>query len=228
MTQLRFAIFFATVAAFMNGGTILDDFNRADASTLGPNWTQQAGADQVVSNQATAVTSNSLATFNGLSTDTVFASVFSDQSGLQFAALVLDFADVNNSYFIKVQENSAGTGFVNYAFYYGNNGSGTGSGIFQSLSASFTSALIWATVSGNTANLFIDPTFTGVAQQTYSFTYDTSTGGTGAGLGFFGAAAIDDFGTGLPGSTTPEPGTFALMGSAMFGVALLSKRFRKQ
>lgn len=227
MTKPLHLLLFTTAVVSMHAGTILDDFNRADASTLGPNWTQQSGADQVLSNQATAINNDSLATFNGLSTDTVFASVFSDQGGTEFIALVLDFADANNNFFIKVQENAAGTGFDHYAFYYGNNGSGTGSGTFQALSSSFTSALIWATVSGNTANLFIDPSFTGVAQQTYSFTYDTSTGGTGAGLGFYGTAAADDFGTGLPSSTTPEPGTFALMGSAMFGIGLFAKRLRK-
>ncbi len=228
MTKLRFTLFIATTVASLHAGVILDNFNRPDASTLGPNWTQQAGTDQIVSNQATG-SSGSLATYNGFSSNTAFVSAFVNGTSTQYIALVLDFADANDNMFIKIQDNS-GTAFTNYAFYYGNNGSngGVGGSTFQSLSSTFSSALIWASVSGNTATLFIDPSFTGVAQQTYSFTYNANPGGTGGGLGFYGTASADDFGTGTPSSTTPEPGTFALLSSALAGVVILGKRLSKQ
>jgi hypothetical protein len=120
-----------------------------------------------------------------------------------------------------VQNNGGSSGFNDYAFYYGNNGGG----LFAPLSSTFTSALIWATASGTSATLYIDPTFTGVPQQTYTFNYGTTTGGSGIGLGFYGAAAADNFGSGSP-SGVPEPGTWLLLSSALAGVGAF-KRLRR-
>jgi hypothetical protein len=207
------------VAAIANAGTLLDDFNRSDAATLGPNWTQQAGSDQIVSGQATRITDASLATFNGASSTSAFVSVYDNGTDVQYIALVLGLNDAANNFFIKVQNNGDGSAFDAYGLYYGNNGSGQ----FAPLSQSFTAALIWATLSGTSVTLSIDPTFTGVAQQTYTYDYGVSTGGTGIGLGFYGAAAADNFGMGIPDSSAPEPGTLWLLSSVLAGVGLLGK-----
>jgi hypothetical protein len=222
MSKLRFVLLFAAAIVSANAGTLLDDFNRPDANTLGSNWTQQAGTDQVQSGQAAAITRTSLATFSGASSNSTYVDVYTNGTDVQYIALVLDFASVSENLFIKVQDDGGST-FDHYAFYMGNNGSGQ----FAALSQSFTSALIWATVSGTTATLYIDPTFSGVAQQTYTYDYGVSTGGTGIGLGFYGAASADNFGEGTPGSSTPEPGTFWLLSALAPAAGLFGKLRRR-
>jgi hypothetical protein len=223
MIKLRFVLLFTAAIASANAGTILDDFNRANAATLGPNWTQQAGTDQILNDQATAITNISLATFNGASSTSAFVDAYDNGTGLQYIALVLDFTDVADNFFIKVQNQTGDSLFHDYAFYYGNNQSG----LYASLSQPFSSALIWATFSGTSATLYIDPTFTGVAQQTYTYTFASNPGGTGIGLGFFGAASADNFGEGTPNSATPEPATFWLLSSALAAAGLLGKLRRR-
>src|SRR5579871_4929385 len=137
--KLRFVLLLALAAVVANAGTILDNFNRPNAPTLGPSWTQQAGSDQILNNQATAITNLSLATYNGVTSNTTFVSVYDNGSDTQYIALVLDYKDINNNFFIKVQNNGDASGFDDYAFYYGNNGGG----LFAPLSSTFTSALIW-------------------------------------------------------------------------------------
>ncbi|MGA2197216.1 MAG: hypothetical protein ABSH40_18280 [Bryobacteraceae bacterium] len=222
MAKLRFVLLFTAAIASASAGTILDDFNRPNAATLGPNWTQQAGTDQILNDQATAISNVSLATFNGASSTSAFVSVYDNGTGLQYIALDLDFTDTGDNFFIKVQNNGDGSAFDYYGFYYGNNGGG----LFAALSQTFTSALMWATFSGTSATLYIDPTFTGVAQQTYTYTFASDPGGTAIGLGFYGAAAADDFGEGTPNSATPEPGTFWLLSSVLAAAGLFGK-FRR-
>jgi hypothetical protein len=219
MLNLRFVLLFGAALAVANAGTILDNFNRPNAPTLGPNWTQQAGTDQILNNQATAITDTSLATYNGVSSNSAFVSAYDNGTGVQYIALVLDY-NAGQDFFIKVQNNGGASGFNYYAFYTGNNGGG----LFSPLSSTFSSALIWATASGTSATLYIDPTFTGVAQQTYTYDFGINTGGSGIGLGFYGAAAADNFGEGIPGGGgVPEPGTFWLLSSALAGAAVFVK-----
>lgn len=228
MFTLRSAALLFAAAVSMRAGAVfqtIDTFNRADASTLGPNWTQQVGNDQILSNQATAIDDNSVALYNGLASSNAAVGAFVNGTGLQYLALVLDYADATDNFYVKVQDNGGGA-FDNYGFYYGDNGNNNaiGGGTFQSLSSSFSSALIWVTVSGLTATLNIDPTFSGVAQQTYSFTYTAAPGGTGTGMGFFGAAGAQDFGI----IAAPEPGSFWLMGSVLAAAGIFRARRRSR
>jgi hypothetical protein len=226
MFTLRSAVLLFAAAVSMRAATVfqtIDTFSRADAATLGSNWTQLAGNDQILNNQATAIDPNSVATYNGLASSNAAVDVFNSGSGLQYIALVLNYADATNNFYVKVQDNGSGA-FDTYAFYYGDNGNNfaTGGGIFQTLSSSFTSGQIWVTISGLTATLNIDPTFSGVAQQTYSFTYTADPGGTGTGMGFYGAAGAQDFG--IIGA--PEPGSFWLMGSVLAAAGIIRARRR--
>jgi hypothetical protein len=223
MLKLRLALFFALAAVSMRAAVVfqtLDTFNRPNATTLGSSWIQQVGTDQILNNQATALTNLSLATYNGLSSNNAAVSVFDNGTGTQYIALVLDYADANDNFFVKVQNNGGSAGFDTYGFYYGNNGSNnaTGGSFFGSLTSTFTSGEIWVTVSGLTATLNIDPTFTGIAQQTYSFTYLANPGATGVGMGFFTTAGATNFGI----LAAPEPGTFWLLGSVLTGAFLLT------
>jgi hypothetical protein len=215
-------------AASFSAAAILDDFNRPDASTLGPNWTVVSGGAQIISNQAAGLSNLSLVVYNGVSASGAYVDVYNTGNALQYAALVLGYSGINDNYFIKVQNQSGGNSFGNYAFYYGNNGSGGGGGGFFGLNTPFSSGRIWATYSGTTAWLFIDSDFDGVADQQYSHTYSAAVSGSGIGLGFYGATRVDNFGAGPPvQSEIPEPGTFGLALAGLGAATLLRLRRRR-
>lgn len=156
-------------------------------------------------------------TYNGVGANNAFVDVFSIDSSLAYIALDLAYFDINNSYFIKVQnQGGGGSGFNYAAFYYGNN-----SGVnFFLLNSPFTSGRITASFLGTTATLDIDSNFDGIADQTYTYDYGVSTGGTGIGLGLFGTAQADNFGT----SAIPEPSSLILLGSGIVGLAGILRR----
>lgn len=223
--MLRFLPVVLTIAP-LAAGAIIDDFNRPDANTLGPNWTVVNGGAQIVGARAAGLANLSLVVYNGLSASGAYMDVYNTGPGLQYAALVLGYSSINDNYFIKVQNQSGGDSFGNYAFYYGNNRCGGGS--FASLNTPFSSGRIWATYSGMTAWLFIDSNFDGVADQQYSYTYGAAVSGSGVGLGFYGATQVDNFGAGLPGpSQIPEPGTLAMALAGPGAAALLRLRRRR-
>ncbi len=143
---LRFALAIA-FAASLAPAAILDDFNRPDNNTLGPNWTVVNGGAGITGNRAAGLSNQSLVVYDSVSAPGAFVDVYNTGADLQYAALVLGYSGANSNYFIKVQNQNGGTEFGNYAFYYGNNGSG-GSGVFNTLNTPFSSARIWATYSG--------------------------------------------------------------------------------
>jgi len=214
-------LLFTTAVAYAG---VLDDFNRANAPTLGASWTAQAGGGEIYNNTARASGGSqfpNLLTYNGVSTNSAFVDVYSIDSNLAYIALDLAFQDVNNNYFIKVQNQGGGASGFNYgAFYYGNNGGGN----FFTLSSPFVSGRITAFFTGTVATLDIDSNFDGTPDQTYSYNYGTGTGGTGIGLGLYGTAQADNFGSGV----TPEPATMLLLGTGVSAVAAALRRRMKK
>ena len=213
---------FAASAAFMvtapsASAQLLDDFNRADASTLGAQWTQQSGTSSIVSNRATGI-SLALATFVGGSGNVVSFDLFIGGGGSQqYGAGVLGFGTGDN-YFVKVQSSNSGTAFGHYGFYRANNNSA--GGVFGILSNSFTSARVTVTRTGTLATLDIVPNV-GDAQS-YSFDYGYAPTGTGIGLGFFGTSTIDNFGG--TANVVPEPSTYALLAAGLTAIGLARRR----
>jgi hypothetical protein len=204
---------------------VLDNFDRPDAPTLGPNWTNQAGGQEILGNMARSLggaQNSSLATYNGVTANDAFVDVH-DGGSVSYLAIVLGYFDLNNNYFIKVQDQGTSGQFNYAAFYYGNNGGGD----FFSLNTPFANGRITAFMTGTLATLQIDSNFDGTADQTYTYDYGTATGGNGIGLGFYGAALADNFGTGTP-NATPEPGTGAilLIGAGMIATGLKRRRAR--
>jgi len=210
-------LLFATAAAYAG---VLDDFNRSDAPTLGPNWTVQNWGGEIYNNTARSLNTaqtTALLTYNGYFADTAFVDAFTVDTSLSYIALDLAFADVSNNYFIKVQDQGCGTCFNYYAFYYGNNGA---NGPFALLNSPFSSGRLTAYFVGTVATLEIDTNFDGIADQIYSYDYGVATGGTGIGLGLYGTAQADNFGSGA----VPEPGTLLLLGSGISAVAAAIRR----
>ena len=218
--KLKVLLVVFVFTATMAYAGVLDNFNRPDSPTLGPNWTVQAGGAEIYSNTARAAGGGqfpNLATFNGVNANNAFVDVYSIDANLAYIALDLAFFDVNNNYFIKVQNQGCGAACFNYAaFYYGNNGGGN----FFQLNSPFASGRLTAYFSGTTATLDIDDDFDGITDQSYTYTYGSSTGGTGIGLGLYGTAQADNFGSGA----IPEPGTLVMFGSGLVGLAGILRR----
>jgi hypothetical protein len=204
-------------------GIILDDFNRSDSTNMGLNWTEQTGDFSISSNRATG-TDYSLMTFIGATSNSVTVDAFPTGT-LSYVAIVLGYASLNYNLFLKVQNQGGGTEFNTAAFYLGNNGSDNGAWSqagFFSLSSPFASARMTATLSGTTVTLDFDTNFDGVAEQSYSRGSVPLGLGSGIGLGAYGYATMDNFS--IPGQAIPEPGTAALLGSALVALAAALRR----
>ncbi len=204
-------------------GIILDDFNRPDGTNMGPNWTERDGDFTIASNRATGP-AYSLMTFIGATSNSVTVDAFPTGT-LSYVAIVLGYADLDNHLFLKVQ-NQDSTEFNYGAFYFGNDGDNNiawSEFDFFTLSSPFASARMTATLSGATVTLDFDTNFDGTPEQSYSRgSVPTGLLGSGIGLGAYGYATMDNFSIPIP-----EPGTSALLGSALVALALgLRRRLR--
>lgn len=220
---MRIAFGIVLLAGALARAGVIDDFNRADAPTLAPNWTIQSANAEIVDGMARALggsPSAALATFNGVTANNAFVDVYDMDGSLSFLALVLGYKDNSNNYFIKVQNNGGSDAFGNAAFYYGNNSGGN----FFTLESPFSSGKITAFMSGTLATLSIDSNFDGTAEQTYTYDYGVDTGGKGIGLGFYGTGRADNFGTGEFVAAIPEPGTLALLACGLGLIGLRARR----
>jgi cysteine-rich repeat protein len=179
----------------MGSCSLLDDFNRANDTDMGPNWLEPDPDFSVLANQASSDPSfaPSLMTFVGQTSNTVCVDTFINGAQIQYTALVLRYADLANNVFVKVQDNDGSGDYDTAFFHYGNNG-GAWSGTYLFPLTPFTSARLLAHVDGTDVTLQIDTDFNNVADQTYTVGgLPTGSLGTGIGLGGFQAALMDDF-----------------------------------
>lgn len=178
-----------------------DSFDRPDGP-LGGSWTVQTGTFAISDGRA-AGASSGLATLDGASADVVQADIAYVGPGVQYAGLVLDYLDVANNIFVKVQ--GQGT-FTDIGCYYGNNGGGWAGGPgFFSLSAPVASAHLTVTLEADRdVQIELSAIDGGTGTQSYTCAAAPVTGGTGVGMsGFAGAATVDDFVAGAVDTTPP-------------------------
>lgn len=183
----------------------LDDFNRANATTLGPNWTLQAPTMNIAANAVTNPnTTAGLSTFNAVPpTQQACLDVTAGAAGTTYAALDLGFQDATNNAFLKVQ----GTGgtFTKAWIYYGNNGSCKLAGGTCSFDIPvFKSGRIHATLNTTTGqvSLDIDANFDNDSELTIVKTFNAPFSfGNAIGIGSYGGSSLDNFAT----ASTPAP-----------------------
>lgn len=173
----------------VSASVLLDDFNRADGQ-IGAEWTEVNGTFLVVDNKIQGGFV-ALATFNGSTSDTLEGDVAVTGTYLEYTGLVLRYKDIDNNYFIKVQQSSKSDKFNTAAFYYGNNGGG---GRFFMLKKTFSTAHMKVTVVGKKVTLTFSNIDGGASTQTYTHTYSLDTGGDGIGIcGFNNKERMDNF-----------------------------------
>jgi hypothetical protein len=209
------------VASAFSCGVSLDKFNRADSADLGPNWAQQANAIGISGNAATNAAANpALATFSPRGGSEACLDVSTGGTGLRYAGLVLRYGDIDNSIFIKVQNNAGSDSTFDTAFFYrGNNGSGTPTTLRSPAALTdFTSGRIHVWSKGTKARLDIDTDFDNKPEQSFNVTGIDKAGlGTLFGISSYNGAISDNFRTAPPQTTiTKHPSKTTSSNSATF------------
>lgn len=206
--------------SFSRATTAFDDFNRANSTNMGADWTEQAGDIEILSNMGHGVLNLSMMTHNGVNDNyatSTMSSRFDHGGGLVYVAMVAGYAGISDNVFVKVQDNNSDGFYDRVFFYYGNNG-----GFWAGYTGSYYYDLATPTVSGtmtlsfanggDDAVLTIDNDASGAAETFVCGGLAANSGflGTGFGVGTYGPAYFDDFtvngGTGLTLSATGQPG----------------------
>lgn len=220
---MRIAIFAAAALLGTTAAqaTVTDDFNRADALTIGDNYEVQNGNFRISGNKAITTNFVSLATYKNSTSDSASADVsLRGADAGSYVALSFGFGSAN-SYFVKVQDNDGDGFFDRYGFDTGNNDL---TGPFQGLNP-FQTGNIEVTVSGTTATLTI--VANGGFIQSYSRDYGFAPGSSIVGFGLNRQGVADNFSfDAVTGGGVPEPATWALMigGFGLAGQAARSRR----
>jgi hypothetical protein len=226
------ALALATVCGVASAQSFFDDFNRADAGTLGSNWTNQAGSLGIATNRAISSGGGvNQATVNGISNalGTYTISVDADTGGAAggYVAIVMGYAGtgMDQSIFFKLQAQTGSGLFSNYAFYTGNNiSSGTAyssGGGFFGMAEAYRTARMTMSVSGLDVTVEVDGNINGSIDNTFTATMNAGFAaglGTGAGLGIWAAASADNY------TVVPEPGSLVAIAMGIASLAFLRRR----
>jgi CSLREA domain-containing protein len=206
LNKIKFIVAVLVLAAFFGAAAevraqsncgVLDDFNRADSTNMGANWTETpGGSDLAISNnRAVRVVNNSAMSFNGSTpSDRVCADVYSGGSALQFGGLYIKYAGFQDNLFVKVQDND-NNGDYDRIFFSRDTGFTYNSACSNfAISSPFTSARLTVYLDGTTLKADIDTNFDNIADQNYSCGGVPTRNGTSVGLGIFGPTQMDNFG----------------------------------
>lgn len=203
--------------------TVTDDFNRADALTIGDNYTVENGNFRISGNKAITTNFVSLATYaNSTSVNAGLDASLRGADAGSFVALSFGYGTAN-SYFIKVQDNDGDGLFDRYGFDTGNNDL---NGPFLGLNP-FQAGKIDVAVNGTVATLSI---LANGVTQTFSHDYGYAPGSTKVGFGLNRLGVADDFrfdAVAGGNNGVPEPAAWALMIGG-FGLAGAAARTRRR
>lgn len=203
---------------------VLDNSNRPDGP-IGPYWTDQNGTFNVVNNAAQGG-EWALATYNGVTSNTLEGDVEVNGSSVQYTALVLAYADINNNLFLKVQQQGVGGYFDSAACRAGNNGAQFGLGFFT-LDYRFSTAHMKVELVGDSVTMTFSNIDGGQGTQTYTCNDTPYTGGNAIGIGSYtNLARMDNFATATnisSGPLTISPPSGGYVTTQGFDLALIVK-----
>jgi hypothetical protein len=206
----------------------LDDFNRPNAPTLGPDWTENAGTFAILNNRGTSGgTPNSWAQHNSANVPNYTSAVatidfFPPQTpAITYVALMLGLGGGDNV-FLKVQVNGASQTYNTVGLYRGVNGGPwpTG-GMFAGLATPTSSGRMtcYFTNNGDTAVLEIDNNFDGIVDEQFQghglLSWNPGLG-PNFGIGCYGPPEFDDW-TASDGSSTPPIVNYCTAGTSTNG-----------
>jgi CSLREA domain-containing protein len=175
---------------------VRDDFNRADGTNMGANWTEANGDFSILGNRAVGTNGSAMSFTGATAGDKACVDVYAAASGVQYGGVYLKWTSYSNNLFVTVQDND-GNGNFDRIFFMRDSGfvynaacqSGFG------ISSPFTSARVSVYLDGTTLKADIDTNFDNTPDQSYSCAGAPAKSGTSVGLGIFGGAALDNFGT---------------------------------
>jgi hypothetical protein len=205
---------------------ISDDFNRADGTDMGPNWSEYAGDYfRIEANHGRCNGGNRwmdwIGTANTLPYYQVVASIdaFATPTGVNYVALRTGVNGLTDELFIKIQEQSPYTGFNYIGFYHRTSSTGfgawTGGAGFTALPAMVTEGRITTYfLPGDTDKIYvdIDTDFNGTPEYTMSSAGVNNIAanlGYGVGIGGYGSAGVAS--ADFDNWVAPEPASLALL-----------------
>lgn len=185
---------------FGRAAAACDDFNRANSSSMGPDWIEQSGDIEILGNQGHGVVNLSLMSHvsaSGPYLGSTVSSRFDHGGGLVYVAMVAGFGSTSNCIFVKVQDNNSDGFYDRVFFYYGNNGGSWGSSSYYSDLATPTATgtmTLSFDSTGDVAILNIDNDASGSTETFFGDNVLSVAGGlgTGYGVGTYGPAYFDD------------------------------------
>lgn len=202
-----------------------DNFDRANSTNMGPNWTEFAG-DQVIQNnqgQGNLSSGWSYMLHNSASLNPAGARMEVDlkppvgASGPHVALIAGAASGSTQWLYTKIQDNTSDGTYDRIFFYRTGNGGGWGTNSFVDLTSPIATGRVFMYFSnaGDTLHVDIDTNFDGTVDQSYSNTgaLAVTVAGTGFGIGTWAMGAYDNwrvcdctpagvrtYGTGFPGT----------------------------
>jgi hypothetical protein len=202
---------------------LVDDFEHQDGP-LGDHWQVEQGTFAVSEKKATGG-AYAVAILKGRKSSVIEADVEAAGDGIQYVALLLGYRDINNNYFIKLQDNDGTDRNFDslYCYYGGNSASFWGSNTMIPLEAPFQRAHMKTRFVHEEREVVITLSNidgTGNVQE-YRCPEAPLSGGEGVGIGFFAMdlGRIDNVAVGTQVEAVPASDAFAHAAFAVLACA---------
>lgn len=174
---------------------VRDDFNRADSTNMGTNWTEQSGDFSISGNRAVGINDSEMV-YNGNTTgDLACVDVYSGGNAQKVARVLLKYTSSSDNLRVLLQD-SQGDGLYD-RIYFDRDGGFVFNAVCATslLTTPISSGRLTAYLDGTTLKGDIDNDFDGTIDQSYQCTNAPQKSGTKIVLSNFNSAQFDNFGT---------------------------------
>ncbi len=193
---LFLVVFFAATAQAQNC-VVRDDFNRADSTNMGANWTELSGDFSISGNRAVGVNGSEMS-FNGNTTgDRACVDFYSGGNMVKVGRILLKYTSSSDNLRVSLQDSDNDAMFDRIYFERDGGFSFNAACNTFLLSSPFTNGRLTAYLDGTTLKGDIDTDFNGTVDQSYQCTGAPQKSGTKTALNTFGQVQFDNFATPL-------------------------------